>query len=285
MSSNSQNQSKAQRREAARAQALELKRKQEAADKRARLITMSVLGVVLAALVAIVAFLLIRDSATNAADAVDDGLPLSEVTDVPATALADGGIPIGAGGVAGVALDEDLPTVGVFFDYLCPICGQFEEANEDTLEGFLADGTANVVLYPVSILNRFSQGTEYPTRAAAAFAWVADRAPAQALAFHKALFANEPEENTPGHANEQIAEFAREVGVPSDVADGIASGEARRVFGQWVTSATGAATSNEALLNAQGQFGTPTITIDGERWEGNWMVPGALAQAVADATP
>ena len=282
--SNSQNPTKAQRREAARAQALEIKKKQEAADKRARMITMSVLGVVLAALLGIVAWLFIRDNANNAAEKVDENVPLAEVADVPATALDDGGIVVSGDRAAGGTIDDSVPTVGIFFDYMCPICGQFETANQETIEGFLADGTANVVLFPVSILDRYSQNTAYSTRAASAVAWVADRAPEQFLDFHEALFANEPEENTPGHTNAEIADFARQAGVPEDVAAGIESGEARRAFGQWVTSATAAATSNEALLNPQsGRFGTPTITIDGERWAGNWMAPGALQQAVADA--
>ncbi|QAY69163.1 DsbA family protein [Xylanimonas protaetiae] len=282
--STSPNQSKAQRREAARAQALALKKKQEAADRRARLITMSVLGVVLVALVAIVAWLFIRDHNNNAADAVDENLPLSEVVDVPGTAGDDAGILIAQDRSAGGTANPDVPTVGIYFDYMCPICGQFETVNKDALEAFLADGTANVQLFPVSILDRVSQGTAYSTRAASAAAWVADRAPARFLDFHEALFANEPEEQTAGHTNAEIADLARQAGVPDDVAAGIESGEARRTFGQWVTSATQAATNNDALANAQGGFGTPTITIDGVRWDGDWRVAGALAQAVADAT-
>lgn len=282
--SNSQNPTKAQRREAARLQALEIKKKQEAADKRARTITMSVLGVVLAALIGVVVWLFVRDNANNAAESVDTNLPLSQVETVPAGALDDGGIVLTGDRAAGGAVDDSLPTVGVFFDYMCPICGQFETANQETLEGFLADGTANVVLYPVSILDRYSQGKAYSTRAASAAAWVADRAPAQFLDFHEALFANEPEENTAGHTNAELADLARQAGVPAAVADGIKSGEARRTFAQWVTSATASATGNEGLKNPQsGSFGTPTITLNGERWDGNWTVPGTLEQAVKDA--
>jgi protein-disulfide isomerase len=283
MSSNTP-QSKAQRREAARAQALELKKKQEAADKRARAITLSILGVVLVALIGIVVWLFVRDHQANVANQVDD-IPLSEVTNVPATARDDGGILISQGGVAGGTENADVPTVGIYFDYMCPICGQFEDVNVDALQGFVEDGTANVVLYPVSILDRVSQGTAFSTRAASAMAWVADRAPAQALAFHKIMFANEPEENTAGHTDAEIADLARQAGVPDATADGIASGEARTTFGQWVYSATNAATDNATLANPDsGGFGTPTITLNGERWAGNWTVAGTLEQAVADAT-
>ncbi|QAY63639.1 disulfide bond formation protein DsbA [Xylanimonas allomyrinae] len=284
MSTNSPNQSKAQRRDAARAQALALKKKQEAADRRARLITMSVLGVVVVALLAVVVYLFVQDNKNKAAEAVDQ-IPLSEVQDVPSTARADGGIVIAADRSAGGTVDAGVPEVGIYFDYMCPICGQFEQINKEALEGFLTDGTANVVLFPVSILDRQSNGTAYSTRAASAAAWVADRAPASFLAFHEALFANEPEELTPGLTNEEIADIARDAGVPDDVAAGIASGQARQTFGQWVFSASRAASDDTALANPQTKgFGTPTITIDGVRWDGNWTDPTALPQAVKDAT-
>jgi protein-disulfide isomerase len=64
------------------------------------------------------------------------------------------------------------------------------------------------VVHSVSILDRLSDGSEYSTRAASASAWVADRAPEQFSAFHESLFADQPEENTPGLSDEQIAQVA-----------------------------------------------------------------------------
>jgi len=37
------------------------------------------------------------------------------------------------------------------------------------------------------------------------------------------------------------------------------------------------------VLNAQGTFGPPTITIDDVRWEGDWSNPAELPLAVAEA--
>ncbi len=274
---------KAQRREAARAEALALKQKQEAADRRARLITLGVLGAVVALLVGVVIFLFVRDHRANAAYQVED-IPLSEVQSVPAAARPDGGIPIGTDRVAGGPVAEGKPEVAVYLDYLCPACGAFETANLEAMEGFIADGTANLILHPISILDRFAQGTAFSTRAASAAAFLADRAPEAFLDFHILMFENEPEEGTPGHDDEQIAEFARQAGAPDDVVRAIADGEPRRVFGQWVHSATREAAANAALRNPDGNFGTPTITIDGERWGGDWMDPANLPAVVADAT-
>ncbi len=268
---------KAERREAARAAALAIKAKQEAADRRAKIITGSVLGVVVLALAAVFVWLIVRDNANTEATKVDD-IPLTEVTTAPAGATDDGGIPLGTDRSAGGTPTVGAPTVQIYVDYMCPYCGQFEAANKDGLETLITGGTANVVVHPIALLDRVSQGSEYSTRAAAASAWVADKAPEQWLDFHEALFANQPAENTRGLANLEIADQAKAVGVPDDVADAITSGEARRTFGQWVFSA-----SNTALDEA-GIQGTPAIMIDGTPWQGDWTDPTALPQAVADAT-
>ncbi|PZR51625.1 disulfide bond formation protein DsbA [Xylanimonas oleitrophica] len=282
MSTNSPNLSKAQRREAARAEALALKQKQAARDRRNRIVTLGVLGVVLVALAAIVIYIL-GQSDTGSGPEVED-IPLSEVATVPAPARADGGIPVGTDGVAGGEGAADAPEVGVYFDYMCPICGDFEAANTASIEAMMSSGAANVVFHPVSILDRASAGTAFSTRSAAAAAWVADRAPEHFLEFHDTLFANQPAERSRGLSNREMADLAVEAGVPQDVADGIADGTAHQDYGQWVYSVTRQVTADEALANPQtGGFGTPTVTIDGERWGGDWRDPAALQQAVAEA--
>jgi len=269
--------SKAERREAARAAALAIKQKQEAADRRAKIITATILGVVLAALLGVMIFLFVRNGANEAANTVED-VPLADVATAPAGVTDDGGIPLGADGAVGGTATDGVPTVAVYVDYMCPYCGQFEIVNQAGLEEMITGGTANVVVHPISLLDRVSQGTEFSTRAATASAWVADRAPEQWQAFHQALFANQPVENTPGLSDEELAQQAKDAGVPADVADAIASGEARRTFGQWVHSA-----SRHALDEA-GVQGTPAVMIDGEPWTGDWTDPAALPQAVAAAS-
>ncbi|MEK8227810.1 hypothetical protein NKG05_19460 [Oerskovia sp. M15] len=72
---------------------------------------------------------------------------------------------------------------------MCPICGQFEAANGAGLAALRDAGTARVVFHPIAILDRYSQGTRYSTRAAASAALVADRAPDSFQAFHAGLLA------------------------------------------------------------------------------------------------
>ncbi|MBW0255941.1 thioredoxin domain-containing protein [Cellulomonas sp. PS-H5] len=273
--------SKNERRDAAREQARALREQQAKRDRRNRFLGIGMLSVAVLALGGVLVWVLTQGGGSSE-EALPDypDTPLSEVTDVPSTALPEGGIPVSASGVGG-EVDDSTTRVDVYLDYMCPACGAFEEANGDNLISLASEGTATVVYHPIAILNRYSNGTGYSTRAASAAALVADEAPDQFAAFNEQLFAGQPDEGTDGLTNEEIASIARDAGVSGSVADKIADGSALDQYGQWVTSATNDVTANPDLVNeANGSFGTPTITIDGEIWTENWTDPNALLQAV-----
>ncbi|MEU4387658.1 thioredoxin domain-containing protein [Promicromonospora sp. NPDC023805] len=269
----STNQTKAQRRDAARAEALALQKKQQSREKRSRLIVVSALVLGIIVLIGAVVLIILEGQKT----------PMEKVDNLPAGVVEQTGIPVGADGVAGTE-NEGAKTLDVYVDYMCPICGQFESLNNASITEMREAGDLTLVVHPVSILNRASQGTEYSTRAASAAAWVADKAPEQFNAFHEALFASQPEENTPGLSDEQLAQVAEQAGVPADVAAGIASGDADDTYAEWVTASSEVAGSTKSLLNAEGGFGTPTVVIDGERFEG-WQAPGGLTEAITGEAP
>ncbi|WP_277209303.1 DsbA family protein [Isoptericola croceus] len=268
------NKNKAQLREEARLEALARQQKQAQRDRRNRFLVFGGLGVAIIALVAVAAFILINEGAKKN---VED-IPLAEVSDVPSTATESGGIPVGSDLVAGTE-NEGAPVVDEYLDYMCPACGQFTQTNGADVEALLTSGDATVVYYPVSILDRSSRGSDYSTRAAAAAYWLADQAPEAFYEFNKAVFANQPEQNTTGLDDDELAELAESVGAPADVAGGIADGTARATYGQYVYSLSNEVTADESLFNANGSFGTPTVLIDGQRFEA-WGEPGALLAAV-----
>lgn len=271
----STNQTKAQRRDAARAEALALQKKQQAREKRSRLIVLGLLGLGLVILVVAVVMIFQEGQKTT----------MERVDNVPAGVVQDTGIPVGADGAAGTE-NEGAPTLDVYVDYMCPICGQFEQINGASIAELREAGDVTLIVHPVAILDRASQGTEYSTRAASAAAWVADRAPEQFNAFHEAMFASQPEEQTPGLSDEQIAQVAEQAGVPADVAAGIADGDATDTFGEWVEAATESAGTDPDVVNPEtGSMGTPTVLIDGERFNG-WQAAGALTEAITgEAAP
>jgi protein-disulfide isomerase len=276
-------QTKAQRREAARAEALALREAQAKRDKRNRLITIGAL--VAGVLVLVGVFLAVWIPAMKDQNKTIDAVAAGNLADVtsPSTARDDGGIPMGVDGAAGTENDGAVE-VGVYLDYMCPVCGQFEDTNGASLDQLRESGDVTVVLHPVAILDRFSTGSQYSTRAASAAAWVADRAPEAMNEFNALMFAQQPAENTKGLTDEQIADLAEQAGVPADVAAGIADGTAAETFADWSATATSLVTQDEALAGERG-FGTPTVTINGEVWgkNGEWQDPAALPAAVQAA--
>ncbi|MFC8599862.1 MULTISPECIES: DsbA family protein [unclassified Isoptericola] len=263
------NMSKAERREAARAEALALRQKEQQRDRRNRIITLSVLAVALVALGVVVWMILQQGAKKN----VDD-IALADAT-LPATAQDNGGIPVGKDGAAGTD-NGDAPVIDVYLDYMCPICGQFEQTNADSIDEMVGAGDATVVYHPISILDAQSQGSEYSTRSASAAAYVADKAPDAFPAFHAALFTNQPKEGTQGLTDEQLASYAKDAGVPDDVSSAISDGTARETFGQYVFSAT------KEIQKDDGFTGTPYVLVDG-KVVSNWNDPSALKQAVTAA--
>ncbi|HEV6953613.1 MAG TPA: thioredoxin domain-containing protein [Promicromonospora sp.] len=270
----STNMTKAQRRDAARAEALALQKKQQAREKRSRLIVLSLLALAVIGL-GITIWLIVAEGQKT---------PMEKVDNIPAGVVEQTGIPVGAEGTAGTE-NEGAPVLDVYVDYMCPVCGQFEALNGASITEMREAGDVTLVVHPISILDRQSQGTEYSTRAAAAAAWVADQAPEQFNAFHEALFESQPEEGGPGLSDEQLGQVAEGAGVPADVAAGIASGDAMDTYEEWVGAATKVAGDDPAVQNPEtGGLGTPTVLIDGERFAG-WQTVGALTEAITGEAP
>jgi protein-disulfide isomerase len=151
-----------------------------------------------------------------------------------------------------VTFGEGSNTVDTYIDFMCPYCGQFEEAEGDTIQDLVASGDVTLNVHPVTILDRLSQGTEYSSRSAGAFYAVAAADPENAYAFLQALYANQPAENTPGLTNEELVALAKDAGVnvTDDLEESILSDEYKG-FAQ------------ERKL-PEGATGTPTLLVNGE---------------------
>lgn len=236
----------------------EVQRREAAQQARRKLIIARVSGVVIVALLVAIGF-----AVFNAASGGDETATPDRVV-TPANLTDDGAIPVGR---------ADAPVaVEIWFDYMCPACGAFESANGEELDRLVEDGTARLELRPISFLDRTSNGTEYSTRTANAIATVADGAPEQVWAFHRALYAAQPEEGTDGLDDERIAEIAEEAGVPAAVVDRFEE----RTYDGWVASVT-----EEAFDS--GVTGTPTVKVDGEEFDGDLFTEGPLTQAIESA--
>ena len=155
-----------------------------------------------------------------------------------------------------ISFGDGEETIDTYIDFMCPVCGQFEDAYGEQLQAAAADGTITLNIHPISILDRASQNTQFSTRAANSMYCVATEAPDVALDYFNLLFANQPEENTPGLTDEQMIELANQAGADS-AAECITDG----TYSRFVTSRTAETPADPAT----GNFGTPTVTINGDR--------------------
>ncbi len=299
MPTNDPRPTKAVRREDARLKAAQMRKEQERKAKRNRILAIAGLAVAVLALVA-VAFTIVNQNKANQAANSDvvygqgsDNVVAPALADVTSPAPADdkGGIPVSGptGDDVGTTGDGDV-NLTVYFDYMCPYCGQFDTTNSADIDALLAEGGVTVTYHPVSILDRLSSGTSYSTRAVNATAIVADKSPEHFTDFVTAMYVDQPEEGSSGRTDAEIAQIAESVGVPADVTatftdtvDGTyATDKDDSVQGTWRTFAPWvAATTNQASIDMP-KFATPTVLIDGEPFTG-WQTPGALKQAVEAA--
>lgn len=212
-----------------RKQAAEVLRRQQAARQRRRswLIAGAVAGIAL----------LIGALATVAIVANQDDYDVVQ----PEAAHTDDAIVLGDGPV----------TVDVYIDYMCPVCNQFEQAVGDSLDQYLSDGAITVNYHPVAYLNRYSEGTEFSSRAAAAAVSAADAGLFQE--FTDAMFAKQPPENSPGLTDDEIIDIGRSVGL----GDAFAADVREQTYRGWIEDLTTEASSS-------GVTGTPTAMINGE---------------------
>ncbi len=151
-----------------------------------------------------------------------------------------------------ISFGDGPDTVTTWVDFMCPACNQFEQLEGKTIAGLVDDGSITLEVQPVAILDRFSQGTEYSSRAAAAMYAVAEADPDNAYAFFTALFENQPAEQTPGLTDEELVQVARDAGV--DVTTELEDAIISQKFLDFAKS--------QKLPD--GARGTPTLAVNGE---------------------
>ncbi|MDN4471958.1 DsbA family protein [Demequina zhanjiangensis] len=217
----------------------------KAQERRTTLIIVTGIVVAIAVFGGLVAFILSQNSSL---DEIGSGAEGS-----PANSLPSGGIPVGSSGVAGEIDDNDPVVVDLYFDFMCPYCNFFEQINAADMDELREAGDIQVNYHPIAILDAYSNGTNYSTRSANAAAVIADQAPEYFVPFVSAMFANQPEEGSDGLSDDEIAQIAVNVGVPSDVADTFSNYE----FRAWVAAAT-----DQSSID--GVSGTPTMAVGGE---------------------
>jgi protein-disulfide isomerase len=160
-------------------------------------------------------------------------------------------------------------TVDIYEDFMCPACNSFEQAAGSTLNAMVDSNKITLRFHPVAILDRYSNGTEYSTRSAAATAAAAEEG--KFREYHDVLYANQPAEGTDGLSDEKLIELGKSVGLTSDT---FAKAVNEGTYKTWATRAT-------EKFSERGFTGTPSVTVNGEKLDS--PTPEQLTQAVEKA--
>ena len=150
-----------------------------------------------------------------------------------------------------ITFDNGTVTViDVWEDPQCPVCKLFEDANGDYIESLIREKKATVRYHVLSFLGDES------VRAANASFCAADEG--QYLDFHHALYAvQSPLENSGFWSNETLVNIGKKIGITSKTfADCVTKGSKVEIV-----------KANYDSMSKFGVQGTPTVFINGKKWE------------------
>lgn len=248
------------RRDEARAKAAKLQAEAATAERRRRALWVGLAVLLVAVLAAGITFAVRagkKDETTATASFGDKG-----VIAVPA--------PAGSKAAASNAV-----TVRTYFDFMCPACKSFEAATDGWQQQQVKAGKIKREFVPVAILDRFSSGTAYSTRASNAAFCVATADPSKIHDFTAAMYASQPPENSSGLPDEKLLEIAKK-SVPND-----STLDACITDGQYKSYST--KITDQA--SKDGLSGTPTVWVNGKnlKFDANTAPLPQLQKAVSDA--
>ena len=269
-------------REAARERARELRALHAKRDRRRRLgIFLGIVGGVAAAalIVTVVLVTSMPQQKRGPQNMQSDGIKIGAgFTATRTPALRVGEMPIPSEPNPAEVVD-----IQIYFDYLCPNCGAFEERNGEQLRDWIENEAATVEYHPIAIFTSKSNGTQYSLRAANAAACVAELSPDEFFAFHEALFADQPEENTDAYSDDELVDIAEKAGVTS--IGNVEKCITTQRFRTWVNEATQRALAGPiAGTDVASIASTPTIIVNGKEFAYTTNFdPNEFAQFVARA--
>ncbi|MFT4125165.1 MAG: DsbA family protein [Gordonia sp. (in: high G+C Gram-positive bacteria)] len=172
-------------------------------------------------------------------------------------------------------------TIDVFEDFLCPGCKRFEETSGQAIVDAVTVGRLRVRYHMLNFLNPRSASKTYSSRAAGALQCVgASKQPAVFFRFHRALFAQQPEENGDAdHSDADLARIAAEHGAATPTQQCIAGAA-------MIADADGAAeeSRNQLTKALDGPAVTPSVLLNGEPVEGILNGPGWLTKLLGPET-
>lgn len=299
-SDESPNAASSERRDAVREKAQQV----QARQSRDRLILRSTLAVAIVAVVAVIAVVVTWTVSSSAskptmspANGVDYGFMITGVTGAGITSEQTGANGSILGGEAAtpspegeVAAEATEPTptatatevpavdIRVYVDYLSTGSRDFQIANVQQLSKWVAEDAATLTYYPVAMLTAKSNGTKYSLRAANAAACVAQHSPDYFFAFNNALLVEQPDVDSDGLTDSELAALA--IGVGLDGPKVVRSCIEEQSYASWAKTATERALKELPGTDGVALTSTPMVLVNGTQYVGALDDPKEFAQFV-----
>ncbi|MEP7191668.1 MAG: thioredoxin domain-containing protein [Actinomycetota bacterium] len=186
------------------------------------------------------------------------------------------GVVGGTGGgilVDPAAADAKVPTVDVYADFQCPICGQFEESFGSTLTEMAKAAQVKYVVHMMTFLDT-NLGNDSSKRATNAAACAADAG--KFGEYHSAVFAAQPAKEGDGYTDAQLTEFAKTAGITGPALTTWQQCTTSGQHDQYVTDVADAS-------GRAGVTGTPTVFLNGKDITKTLTTPDALVATIKAA--
>ncbi|MDD7929307.1 DsbA family protein [Microbacterium thalli] len=168
--------------------------------------------------------------------------------------------------------------IRVYVDYLSAGAREWQLANSQQLTSWVDDGAVTLSYYPVAMLTAKSNGTKYSLRAASAAACVATHSPDAFYSFNNELLTRQPDIDTDGFSDTQLADMALASGVDSTkvIRECIESGS----YAAWAKAATERAVAGIPDTDGLSLTGTPMVLVNGKQYIGDMGDPAEFSQFV-----
>jgi protein-disulfide isomerase len=197
-----------------------------------------------------------------------------------AAAPASSALPAGATGPGGGIVVNPgkaragAPTLDLYEDFQCPICGQLEKLFGAQIRSMAAAGDMKLVTHTMSFLDD-NLKNDSSLRAASAAACAADAG--RFGPYHDAVYAGQPAKEGQGYTDAQLQTFATQAGI---------TGSALTTWKQCVKSGqhTAYAQAVQTQSEKDGVFGTPTLKLNGTVLDLQKLSPAYLTAQVKAAT-
>ena len=191
--------------------------------------------------------------------------------------VAPAGVVGGTGGgilVNPAAASTKVPTVDVYADFQCPICGRFEKEFGPSIVAMAKAGQVRYVAHMMSFLD-LNLNNDSSKRATNAAACAADAG--KYLPFYSAVFAAQPAKEGDGYSDVQLTEFAKTAGITGPA---LTTWQKCTSSGQHAEYVTAVQTGAEKA----GVFSTPTVKLNGKDISKTLTTADALVATVKAAT-